>query len=89
MSLHFLICYYFKRSYQILIYSFILILGKNPEEENMLNTAQKSDNGTLLFNPVFKQHEGRYQCEADNNAEESLKRIVSLLVHGRILHTNA
>lgn len=52
-------------------------------DDDLYAVVQNSENGTLTFNPTLKNQEGRYVCEADNNGGEILKRVVSLLVHGR------
>lgn len=42
-------------------------------------------NGTLIFSSVKKENEGSYSCEASNGIGSSLKKEVSLIVHGNII----
>lgn len=58
------------------------------EPSNLQDVLRKDvenhTNGTLIFDPTSKDHEGKYTCEIDNGAGESLKKIVALIVHGRM-----
>lgn len=60
-----------------------LLLDNIEARDEIYSIVRESENGTLILNPTLKEHEGKYMCQADNNAGDTLKRIVSLLVHGR------
>ncbi|KAG8178102.1 hypothetical protein JTE90_017450 [Oedothorax gibbosus] len=38
-------------------------------------------NGSLVFDPILKDHEGTYSCEADNGVGNPIKKITSIVVH--------
>ncbi|GFS52415.1 titin [Trichonephila inaurata madagascariensis] len=38
-------------------------------------------NGSLVFKPVQKSHEGKYSCEADNGVGNSIKKTISVIVY--------
>ncbi|KAG8174516.1 hypothetical protein JTE90_003070, partial [Oedothorax gibbosus] len=39
-------------------------------------------NGSLIFSPALKIHDGSYECEVDNGIGESISKVAQLIVHG-------
>ncbi|GFT91507.1 titin [Nephila pilipes] len=52
--------------------------SQNGEISTILNL--KSENGSLILDPILKIHEGSYMCIADNGAGNPLKKTVTIVV---------
>lgn len=47
-----------------------------------MNEKQSGANGTMVLNPVLKDHDGDYVCKADNDFGEPLEKKFTLVIHG-------
>ncbi|GFU50497.1 titin [Nephila pilipes] len=50
-------------------------------DDTEMKYSHRSVNGSLLFKPIQKFHEGKYACEADNGVGSVLKKTFSLIVY--------
>ena len=56
--------------------------GTSPENDFLFNYIENYKNGTLTFNPIKKENEGKYSCIADNGAGPPLLRTITVKVNG-------
>lgn len=68
-----------------LINAKLFIADEISNEEYVSDFVKSTKNGSLMFNPVLKDHEGKYICTADNKAGTPLQKTVFISVHGRII----
>ncbi|XP_054724333.1 cell adhesion molecule DSCAM-like [Uloborus diversus] len=51
------------------------------QEVSFMHKNKENINGSLLLNPVLKEHEGTYLCEVNNEVGETLQKSASLVVY--------
>ncbi|GFY47205.1 titin [Trichonephila inaurata madagascariensis] len=50
-------------------------------DDTEMKYSHSSVNGSLVFKPIQKFHEGKYACEADNGIGSALKKMFSLIIY--------